>query len=95
MFIEAVDLRCTIYEFRQFTGAQADVILVENAFRKAAEEPGHAIFQHPSARTQHGCSGKQGLTYRDQVPFIASGAMQKQKSDRVALLRRNELVDEA
>jgi hypothetical protein len=74
---DAVLRACGRDELRKLLSAHAQVVLVEDAFPQTAEEPGHAVLQHRSARGQQRRAGDDRVAQRQQVVLVAPGAVQQ------------------
>src|SRR5580693_8240278 len=71
------------------------IFQVENAFSEAAKKSRHAVFQHSSPRAKQRRAGSQLMAERDQISFIAAGAMQEQQSYfGIGVLGTNEAMNE-
>src|SRR5205807_8154306 len=77
---EAVGPRCGVHEIRQLVGALGQIVKVEHAFRQATEEAQHAALKHVAPGAQQGRLRSDGATQRQQVGFVAAGAVQQQQS---------------
>ena len=79
----SVGVRAASTEVRKLVRALPHVVLVEHAFRVAAEEARHAVLQHFSARRQQRRAGRDQLAERQQIVLVAAGAVQQQQRRRV------------
>jgi hypothetical protein len=68
----------------QFVRASDEVVLIEDAWSKAAEEAGLAVFEDLSARTEQGGAGAEEAAERKEIVFVATGAVEQEKRRRCA-----------
>lgn len=66
-------------EIGQFVRAADEVVLVEDARSKAAEEPGLAVFEDLSARAEQRGAGAEELSERNEIALVAAGAVEEEK----------------
>jgi len=81
-------------EVGEIVGAPAHVVLVEHAFRQAAEEPRHAALQHLAARRQQRGAGRDRVAQRNEIVLVAAGAVQQEQRRRSRPIAGFEAVDE-
>lgn len=65
-------------EIGQFMGAADEVVFVEDARSQAAEEAGLAVFEDLSARAEQRGAGAEEASERDEVVFVAAGAVEEE-----------------
>jgi len=79
-------------ELRQFFRPLKEIGNVKDAFRQAAEETRHPIFQNHAARAEKICGGVQHFPQRQQIVFVTASSVQKQQSFG-GVRRRNPAVN--
>jgi hypothetical protein len=72
---------CTLvfHEIGQLVGAANQIVLVENAGGDATEKTGLAILKDLSARTEQCGAGPEEAAERDQIVFVATGAVKEEE----------------
>ena len=71
-------------EVGKFVGAADEVVLVEDAGGEAAEETGLAVFEDLAARTEQGRAGAEDAAEREEIIFVATGAVKQKERGRGA-----------
>ena len=65
-------------EVGEFVGAMDEVGFVEDAGGETTEEAGLAVFEDLSARAEQRGAGAQESAERDEIVFVAAGAVEEE-----------------
>ncbi len=78
----------------EIVGAAAHVGFIEDAFCQTPEEARHAAFQHLTTRREQGGTRRDRPAERQQIVFIAAGAVQQEQRRAAGHGGRLEAMDE-
>ena len=79
VLVETMFLRRRGDKIREFVRPRDDIFFIENALSQPPKKSRGAILQNFSSRTEQGRVGIDAATDREQVIFVAAGAVQQQQ----------------